>query len=145
MYQWCKARSLHVTLGTNMLSSLHWSLRKKEGISRGSLPSTPQSLNALDISLGWLILLLCLLSGLPLSLYDAGLSISHPWFARYNPVLAAALLFPSLQSPEGGHLPPWFSGLPGLWRDLSSWVLCSPGTSQTLNFPTESLRWVHTV
>ena len=101
-----------------------------------------RSLDALDIPPRWLMLLLCLLSGLPVSSYGAVLSISHPWLAHYIQVLAAALLCLSLRSPESSRLPPQLSGLPGLWRDFSSWVLCSPGPSQMLNFPTESLRQV---
>ena len=99
---------------------LHQSLQEKEGISRGFLASTQWSQDALDIPPGGLTPLLHLLSGPPMSLCDAVLSISRPWFARYIQVLAAALLSPTLWSPEGGHLPPRLSGLAGLWRDFSS-------------------------
>lgn len=132
MNQLCKASSLHITLGANM-PSCPPPAPAGEGSSRGSLASTPWSLAALDIPLGWLMLLLCLLSGVHVSLNDAVLTISPPWFARYIQVLAAALVSLSLQSPKGNHLPPRLSGLPGLRRDFC--VLCSPGTSQMLNFP----------
>lgn len=113
-----------------------------EGSSRGSLASTPWSLAALDIPLGWLMLLLCLLSGVHVSLNDAVLTISPPWFARYIQVLAAALVSLSLQSPKGNHLPPRLSGLPGLRRDfLLRFVL--PRDFSDAEFPTGSLCQVH--
>lgn len=100
-----------------------------------------QSLDALDILLGWLMLLLCLPSGLSLSLYKALSSISYLWFSSYIRVYQQ-LCYPCPR----GH-PRAVTFLLGFQACLKLVLLglCSLGTSQMLNFPVKSLCQVHTV